>query len=246
MPESYQLKVAVCDDDKSERAVTIGMLSEYLDINNYLVKIDEFESGEELVSHGVKEYNLIVLDIFMKELNGIETAHKLIEDNPEIKIIFCSTSNAYAAESYDVSALRYLNKPIEKDKLFATLDKFFHIHTSLRTITVKQNRMDESVYINEIIWIEADGHKCIIHTVREDIVTRTPFAQLCEQLSECGFVKPIRYAFVSLKYVSAIPTDVFTLRNGDVVPISRENRAVMKKAFSDFKMRSMLQKGGVV
>lgn len=244
--ENYQIKIAICDDDVNERAIIKGMLSEYVDINNYLVKIDEFESGEALVAHGVKGYNLIVLDIFMKELNGIETAHKLIEDNPEIKIIFCSTSNAYAAESYDVSALRYLSKPVEKDKLFGTLDKFFHIHTSLRTITVKQNRMDESVYVNEIIWIEADGHKCIIHTRREDIVTRTPFAQLCEQLSDCGFVKPIRYALVSLKFVSAIPTEVFTLKNGDVVPISRENRAAMKKAFSDFKMKSMLQKGGIV
>lgn len=244
--ENYQMKIAICDDDANDRAAVKAMLSEYLDINNYHVRIDEFNCGEDFVCAKVSDYSLVILDIFMKDLNGIETAKKLIEDNPELKIIFCSTSNAYAAESYDVSALRYLNKPVAKDKLFGTLDRFFHVHTSMRTLTFKQNRMDESVYISEIIWVEADGHKCVIHTKNDDIVTRTPLSQICEQLADSGFVKPIRYALVALKYVATIPTDVFTMKNGDIIPISRDQRPAMKKAFSEYKMKSMLQKGGVL
>ena len=112
----------------------------------------------------------------MGDLNGIETARRLMEDNPNTQIIFCGTSNAYAAESYDVSALRYFIKPISREKLFGTLDRFFRVHTALRTLKFKQNRMDESVYLSDTLWIEADGHKSIIHTRSEDIVTRTPFS----------------------------------------------------------------------
>ena len=168
-----------------------------------------------------------------------------MEDNPNLQIVFCSTSNAYAAESYDVSALRYFIKPISREKLFATLDRFFHVHTSLRTLTYKVNRMDESIYLSEIRWVEADGHRCILHTRRGDIVTRTSFAQICDQLSGADFVKPIRYALVSLDAVAAIPAEVFTLNDGTQVPISRDQRPAMKQAFSDFKMRKLLKKGGV-
>lgn len=246
MNDNYQMKIAICDDEEQERANLLSILSEYLDINNYNIKVDTYTSGEEFLAADVKQYQLVIFDIFMGELNGIETARKLVEEYPNCKIIFCSTSNAYAAESYDVDALRYLNKPVQKEKLFGTLDRFFHIHTSLKTITVKQNRLDESIYVTDIIWVEADGKKCIIHTRRGDVTTRAPFSQICESLADPSFVKPIRYALVCLKYVSTVPTDVFTMKNGDIVPISRDQRAEMKKAFADFKMKAMLQKGGVI
>lgn len=240
MRNSEEIMIAVCDDNESERAVILGMLSEYVDINNYYVKIDNYSSGEEFLAADVSQYKLVIFDIFMGELNGIETAKKLIAEHENCRIIFCSTSNAFAAESYDVDAMRYLNKPIDKKKFFGTLDRFFHIHTSMRTITVKQNRMDEVIYLNEIIWVEAEGHKCTVHTLTGDIITRTPFAQICDELADAGFVKPIRYAFVSLKYIATIPTDVCTMKNGDTVPISRDKRAEIKKTFSEYKMKSML------
>ena len=245
MPINYQMKIAICDDDQKDREAMLRLVTEYLELHNYHIRIDEFTSGEEFLAADSDQYDLLILDIFMGELNGIETAKELIDRNPNMQIIFCSTSNAYAAESYDVSALRYFIKPISREKLFATLDRFFHVHTSLRTLTYKQNRMDESVYLSEIRWIEADGHRCVIHTRRGDIVTRTPFAQICDQLADADFVKPIRYALVSLEAVAAIPTDVFTLVDGAQVPISREQRPAMKKAFSDFMMRKLMKKGGV-
>lgn len=245
MPINYQMKIAICDDDQQDRQTMLALVAEYLDMHNYHIRIDEYASGEAFLASDVMQYDLLILDIFMGELNGIETAKQLIDRNPNLQIVFCSTSNAYAAESYDVSALRYFIKPISREKLFATLDRFFHVHTSLRTLTYKLNRMDESVYLSEIRWVEADGHRCILHTRKGDIVTRTPFAQICEQLKDADFVKPIRYALVSLESVAAIPTDVFTLTDGTEVPISRDQRPAMKKAFSDFKMRKLLKKGGV-
>ena len=246
MPINYQMKIAICDDDEKDREKMLRLVSEYLDMHNYHIRVDEYHTGEAFLASNVSEYDLVILDIFMGELNGIETAKRLIRDNPNMQIIFCSTSNAYAAESYDVSALRYFIKPIMREKLFGTLDRFFHIHTSLRTLTYKQNRMDESIYLSDILWVEAHGHRSILHTRQGDIVTRTSFSQICEQLKDADFVKPIRYALVSMEAVAAIPSEVFTLIDGTTVPISRDQRPAMKKAFSDYKMRKLLQKGGVL
>ena len=244
--ENYQMKIAICDDDEQDRAAMRRMVTDYLDMHNYHIGIDEYRSGEAFLSEKITQYDLVILDIFMGELNGIETAKKLVQDHPDVQIIFCSSSNAYAAESYDVSALRYLTKPVEKEKLAGTLDRFFHVHTALRKLIFKQNRMDEWVYLNDIIWVEADGHCCILHTRNGDITTRTSFSKIYEQLEGADFVKPIRYALVSLQYVAAIPTDVLTLSDGTTVPVSRDQRPVMKKVFSDYKMRRLLQKGGML
>ena len=207
-------------------------------------RITEIAESIGIPEEKIDQYELVILDIFMGELNGIETAKQLVQSHPKVQIIFCSTSNAYAAESYDVSALRYFIKPISREKLFATLDRFFHVHTSLRTLTYKQNRMDEHVYIADILWVEADGHKSILHTRKGDIVTRTPYSQICEQLQDADFVKPIRYALVSLDAVATIPTDELTLIDGNTVPISRDQRNAVKNAFADYKMRKLLKTGG--
>lgn len=246
MSVNFQMRIAICDDDESDRSAMHEAVREYLDIHGYHIRIDEYSTGEEFLKVDISQYKLVILDIFMGDLNGIETAKKLMKDNPSTQIIFCSTSNAYAAESYDVSALRYFIKPITREKLFVTLDRFFYIHTSLRTLKFKQNRMDESVYISDILWIEADGHRSVIHTGSGDIVTRTPFAQLGEQLQDSDFVKPIRYALVALQHVAQIPSDTLTLTDGTRIPVSRDQRRAVKEAFSEYKMRMLLRKGGGV
>lgn len=243
---NYQMKIAVCDDDPADRQAMLQLVSEYLDLHNYHIGIDQYDSGEAFLATDISRYQLAILDIYMGEITGIELAKKLIEDHPRLQIIFCSSSNAHAAESYDVAALRYFIKPISREKLFGTLDRFFHVHTSLRTLTYKQNRMDESIYIVEILWVEADGHKSILHTHKGDIVTRTPFSQICDALKDADFIRPIRYALVSLEAVATIPTDALTLINGSTVPISRDSRAEVKKAFMDHKMQVLLRKGGMI
>ena len=245
MAANFQMKIAICDDDEKDRKVMRDAVMAYLEMHNYHIGIDEFHSGEAFLSDKIQDYDLVILDIFMDQLNGIETAKKLVQEHPNVQIVFCSSSNAFAAESYDVSALRYLIKPVMPEKLADTLDRFFYIHTALRTVVFKQNRMDEYVYLRDLIWVEADGHSSILHTRNGDITTRTSISQLWEQVDDADFVKPIRYALVSLQYVAGIPTDVLELTDGTTVPISRDQRAAMKKAFSDYKMQAMLRKGGV-
>ena len=237
------LQIAVCDDMDADRNTILALLKKYLDEHGHLAVIDQYISGEELLAADISRYELVILDIYMAKLTGIQVAKQLIQYNPSVQIIFCNTSNEFAAESYDVNALRYLIKPIQEDKFFAVLNNFFHAHKNIRTITFKVNRMDEQVYLSDIIWIEADGHRCIIHTREEDIVTRTSLSQLESQLEDADFVHPIRYALVSMASVATIPTEELVLTNGEVIPISRDQRATVKRAYTNYKMKSLLKKG---
>lgn len=246
MALNAEIKIAICDDLEEERNKIRSLLEQYLDDNQYVASIDEYVSGENLLESDVSLYNLIVLDIFMDELNGIETTKEIIKINPNVSVIFCSTSNEFAQESYDVDALRYLTKPVSKEKFYLTLDKYFRIHTNLKMLKYKQNRMEESIYLSDVLWIEAGDHKSVIHTKQGEIVSSTLFKQFCEELQNSGFVKPIRFALVSMDAISNIPTDEIKLIDGTIIGISRDMKKEVKRIYADYKMKKLLKKGGIL
>ena len=98
MLKNTTIKIAVCDDIIEERVKIRDLINQYLDENYYVASIDEYDSGEELLKSDIVKYNLIVLDIFMNELNGIETTKEIMKINDKVSVIFCSTSNEFAQE----------------------------------------------------------------------------------------------------------------------------------------------------
>lgn len=237
-----KLSIAVCDDSSDDRKTVISYLTDYLDSRGYVADIREFSSGEALLASNCEAYDLLILDIIMLGMNGIQTAHSLSDRKNGMQIIFCSSSNAYAAESYDVDALRYLTKPLSKEKFFQTLDRFFTSFTTMRTLVYRANRMEEHIMLSQVLWIEADDHKSVIHTRNGTISTTTTLTQFSKQLADADFVKPIRYALVSLASVATVPTDVLLLESGTKIPIGRGLRVDMKKAFLAYKTRCLIQK----
>ncbi len=245
MADFAEIKIAICDDKQDQRINILNLLSKYLDINSLTAKIDQYESGEELLNVDISTYNLIVLDIFMGELNGIQTAEAIREKNNTVQIIFCSTSREFAADSYDVAALHYLIKPINEQKLFGALNVFFTAYNKCKTVTYKSNRLDETIFASDILYLESGkNHKTIIHTANEEIITRTTVNEILAQVQTENFVSPIRYAIVNMAAVAALPTDVLILTDGTQIPIAREKRAEIKKLYTSYKMRTLLQKGG--
>lgn len=234
------LKIAVCDSVEADRAEIVGLVANYLDRKDYNARLFEFSSAEELLSGDVSQFSLVIMEAqFPDGMNGVEAAKRLAQRNSRAQVIFCSVTDKFAVESYDVAALRYFLKPVPRAKLERVLDHFFMVHTMLCTLSYNRNRINESVYLADILWIEADKHHSIIHTLDGNhIETSTRFSRICSQLDGTDFVKPIRYAMVPLGRVAVIPTDVFTLVDGTTVRISRNLRVEMRERFEEYKMRT--------
>lgn len=240
----FAVQIAVCDDEESSREILIRLISEYLDKHDLMAEITEFSSGEEFLASDTDSFHLVFLDIYMGGINGMDTARALFQNNERTKIVFCSASEDYGVQSYDVRAMRYLVKPVEEKRLFDVLDDFFHIYTALKTITVRVDRVEESIYVNDIIWLESDNHNCIIHTSKRDYVTRSTFAQLGEKLPAADFFKPVRYAMVAFRAITAIPSDKLVLTDGTVIPIPKDSRASVKRAYMDYQWKVLSDKKG--
>lgn len=235
----HTLSIAVCDDLDEDRKTMISLLWEYLDKNNICARIDEYESGEAFLSSDTASYLLVFLDIFMDGINGMETARHLISQNDRVQVVFSSTSPDFAVEAFNISALHYLVKPLEREKLFAVLHKFFEHYYQVRTVSVKVGRLEEDVYLNDILWAEANGKKTILYLKQGEIEISNSISELAKLLPSSDFCKPIRYALVSMREMIAIPSDTVKLSDGTEIPISRTERENIKNAFADYKWKKM-------
>lgn len=229
-----RMRIALCDDSDIERRIIRFLLDKYIKEHDYSVVVEEFVSGEELLKNHVMDYDLVILDIYMSGLNGIDTAKELMRTHPKEKIIFCSASNEFAEESYDVEAFRYLVKPISEEKLFQSLDKFFQRYSEQQVLEYKYQRTVRKMLLKDVLWIEAEGRHTIIHTQKEQVETNTSLSEFAKKLSGVEFVKPIRYALVHWQAVAAVTNDTMVLKDGTKIPVSRENRKEIQEAFMRF------------
>ena len=74
--DSVQVRIAVCDDDRADRRELVELIKVYLDQNDHLAAVDEYDSGEELLAAGTEQYGIVFLDIYMTGTDGMETASR--------------------------------------------------------------------------------------------------------------------------------------------------------------------------
>lgn len=233
------IKIAVCDDQATDRAPLLSLPKAYLEENSIIAQTFEFSLGEELLASDTDDLQLVFMDIYMGGASGMETAKALISRNDRLQVVFTTTSTEFAAEAYEIDALGYIVKPIEKLRLFGVLTRFFDSYFAVRKITVKIGRIDEDIYLSDILYAEAKGKHAVLHTKHGAYEISSSLSELSLLLPASDFFRPIRYAIVSLREITAIPSDVLTLSDGTELPISRGSRESVKQAFSDYKWRKM-------
>ena len=124
------------------------------------VEVQEFQSGENLladIEEGFIWPDLIFLDIYMGELNGMDTARRLRAMGVQAPIIFLTASPDFALESYEVEASGYLLKPADEQQTSAVLQRLMKANLP-RRIAVKCRRHFRYPFVDDILYLESD-HK---------------------------------------------------------------------------------------
>jgi len=201
---------------------------------HFACEITHFENAEAFLFayDDDKSTDILLLDIQMKEMDGMELARKVRKDNQTVQIIFITGYLDYIAEGYDVNAVHYLLKPVDKNKLFSALDKAVENRkTPAATITIESDGEIHLLPVAGIIYIEALNHDLEIHTKNGLLRTKMPLYKMEELLG--AFIKTHRSFLVNPAFIRKITrTDVF-LDNGQTLPLSRRmyadvNRAMMR------------------
>lgn len=157
--------IAICDDEQTELDKTTKVLNDYRlewferEYSKLDCEIKRYTSAEELI-RSVREDNyvpdLILMDIYMQGMTGIEAAKVLRDMEIESRIIFLTTSREHALDAFRVDATQYLTKPVMSKQLYSLLDRLFaDAATEKKYIVVQADKRACRVAAHDIVYCEA-------------------------------------------------------------------------------------------
>lgn len=219
------IRIAVCDDRNDELSNTVSLIKDWLSANNMAAELSSFSDGDSLISKARQtEFDLIFLDIIMPLLNGIDTAREIRRENKSVKIVFLTSSEDFALDSYSVKAVDYCIKPASREKISEILQNCVaEIDSRPAAIILKTQAGYQKIFFHTIEYIEAQGKRVVINLISgESLVSTGCFSSICERLlSEPGFFKCHRSYLVNMENVSEFSLiDIKTL-SGASIPIAR-------------------------
>lgn len=232
------LRIAICDDDLRELSLISELLNKYQTEKEPLLKYDAFSNAIDLLDAiKRKDYHILILDVLMPGLNGIEAAQEIRDFDKEIKIIFLSSSREFAVESYSVDAYYYLLKPVTAQKFFPILDgillellrreDFMHIKTSSRFTRIPYSKIEYlEVFNKKLLFHLADG------TIKEINGSLSNFEDILCCRDE--FIKVHRSYIVNMESILSLSLKELTTLTRKTVPISRLLCRQVREAYMQY------------
>lgn len=216
------LNIAICDDDSAVSEYLEHEVSAWADRAGNAWKISSFPSAEAFLFDYSenKSVDVLLLDIEMPGMNGMELARHLRDAKAALQIIFITGYSDYISEGYDVSALHYLMKPVSRDKLWSVLDRAAALlERSEKRIILEGSGTSSLVPISEIRYIEVIGNYVTVYADRQYTVKAT-LASIESQLDE-AFFRAGRSYIINLDRVRRAAKKEVTLTTGELVPLAR-------------------------
>lgn len=223
--------IIIVDDNLTHSEYLKNIVLSWATEKETFITVSTFSSAEAFLFHEGKQ-DIFLLDVEMPRVSGIELAKIIREKNETAPIVFITGYSDYIAEGYDVSALHYLLKPVNKEKLYAVLDKAIkQLERNEKTLPLKISGETYIVPLREIRYIEVIGNYITVHT-GEDYRIKMPLGKLESFLDE-RFARTGRSFIVNLSYIRRITKTDVVLSSGDVVPLSRGMYESLNRALID-------------
>ena len=213
---------------------------EQLDLPNGELTVDAFTSGDALLCDIKKRggYDLLILDIFMPGMNGMELAKEIRANGDDCRIIFLTSSPDFAVESYRVKAYYYLLKPWSQADFASLIGTALHDlkEENGSCVIVKNRGRVTRLRFGVIEYIESDNHKVWFHLRGGSAVDCSGSLNDFQDtlLTDRRFVKCHKSFLVNMDFVSNITNKDFILTGNQTIPISRNIYRDMKSAYFDY------------
>lgn len=233
---STEIRVAVCDDERTECDYLCALLSDWGEEADVRLECVTFKSAESFLFEYEenKNFDILLLDIQMGKMNGVELAERIRAEDNGVQIIFITGFSDYILRGYDVGALHFLLKPVEKEKLFKVLFKAKeNLKKEEKYLLVPSDSGNVKIKLSDVFYIEAFGHESAIYLKEQNIISKLSVSRI-ETMLGAGFVHTHRSYIVNLEKVSGITASEVFLDGGKKIPVSRRLYTALNKAFIEF------------
>ncbi len=227
------IRIGMVEDDDGYRSQLKEYLERYQEENKEEFYLTEFSDGLDVTEEYGAQYDIILMDIQMKHMNGMEAAQKIRQQDKNVIIIFITNLAEYAAQGYKVEALDYVLKPIQYFAFSQVLQNalkkiqekpaaFLHLMQKGRMV-----RLDTS----RIYYIESRGHNVIYHTEEAEYVERNSLKEIEKKLPNQYYSKCNNCYLVNLAHVEKVNNTIVTV-GGQELQISRSRHKGFMEALA--------------
>lgn len=240
------LKIAVCDDEKnvtSEIEEKIYSVSTKL---NVIVEVDVFFDGKTFVDYMINQnvlYDIIYIDIEMEGQNGVDTARDIRKFDKNVLLIYVTNYESFAKEVFEVSAYRFLTKPVDEN-LF---EKYFcsainEIKSTPKYFHYQFNKVQYRISIDDIIYFQSDKRLTYINMGNDMRKCYEKLNSIEKILQSKGifFYRTHQSFLVNPKYVDMYMYDTMRLQDGTILSISENRRKNVSELFCQLKGDSIV------
>ena len=219
------LRVAIVEDDELYAKQLGTYLQQFEEEYKEPVEITYFTDGDQIVQKYQSQYDIILMDIEMKFVDGMTAAEEIRKMDSEVVIIFITNMAQYAIRGYAVDALDYVLKPIS---YFAFSQKLVRARNRMKKRESKAiivNMKDGAVRINlaNIYYIESQGHTMVLHTILGNYETAGTMKSMEEKLADLNFSRGNYGYLINLQHVDDV-SDGCAVIKGEKLPLSRTRK----------------------
>ena len=171
-----KLKIAICDDEQNQIEYLSGVVSAWAGKNRHIAELMTYSSAKSFLFDysEEKDFDILLLDIEMPGMTGVELAKAVRKENSTVQIVFITGYYEYFSDGFDVAALHYLMKPVNEQKLYAVLDRACEkliqndrcLHLTLTGEMVR-------IPLHEVKYLDVHQNYVTVHAKGEYTVNRT-------------------------------------------------------------------------
>lgn len=231
------MRILICDDENIYADELKSFIENYFLLRHLpaeiTIKCDPLD-----VVNDESIYEIAFLDIQMDNVDGLSLAKILKERNSKVAIFFITSFGRYQDDAMDLNAFRFFEKPFDPERLRSGLDKVMeYIDRTYVDFFINANGAQKKIPADDILYVERDNRKVILHTLDEKYITRESFNFWEDALQSTYFYTVHKSFIVNLHYVTKYDYSELYLQDSIRIPIAPRRQKDFRKFWFEYLRR---------
>lgn len=224
--------VGICDDVHEHRLILKSICDRYFAEHKLQYQAVMFKSGEEMLSYHGEPLMLLLLDIEMDNMTGIDVMHRLLHSNKIWRILFVSSHSEFMIQTFGLKTLGFCQKPVDYDDVSKWLDIAIEESDCNKVIQFESN---VALNVDEIVYIESDGHYIRVHTINDNPLFVMDILVADDLLQNTSVARIHKSYMVNMAYIDRFTSKYVKLQESCItLPIGRLYKNDVKERYQTY------------